>query len=630
MSGIFGIVHLDQSPVEERELHAMRSAMQEWGTDAGGLWSDGSAGLGSLIAFETPEAIHERSPRRSSAGFVLAAEARLDNRPELCGELGIPPNELPQLADGELILRAYERWGERAPDHLLGDWSFAAWHPSEKRLFLARDHFGNTGLYYHQDARRFAFASSRKALFALGIPRRLNEFYLACVLVSWSAHSGDQTIELDLHRLPPAHTLTLQEGAHRVNLYWRLEDTPELRLKSSQDYTEGLLSIYDRAVRDRLRSTGGIGVALSGGLDSGSTAVLAARALREINQHLRAYTAVPIHDTAHSTGARTIGDELSLAQATTAAAGNVDLIAVKAEAVTPIQGICSALAIHMEPGHAASNAFWVHALLNSARRDGLSTLLTGQGGNATVSWTGLDHGGTVKKLLRAGAWKQAAQILLYPYLPLGLVRGLRHVLHRSGLDWSRTAIKQDFARRIDLSSAYVRRSGDASRVEAWYAPLPHRWGIIRPGASPVGSIWSESSAAHGLDVRDATYDKRVMEFALAIPDREYMSPDGMDRWVLREAMRGLLPDSVRLNRKLGLQAADVGSRLLDSAAEVDQTLEQLESSLFVQQYLDTARMRRVWQALQQQVGPQTTHATVTILMRGMMAGLHLLDRERGG
>ena len=82
------------------------------------------AGLGSLILFDTPEAIHEKLPLQSSQGFVLTAEARLDNRDELCSEMGIPHPERPRLADGSLILRAYERWGESTPQHLIGDWSF--------------------------------------------------------------------------------------------------------------------------------------------------------------------------------------------------------------------------------------------------------------------------------------------------------------------------------------------------------------------------------------------------------------------------------------------------------------------------------------------------------------------------
>ena len=89
MSGIFGLIHLDGSPVPFESLQSMRAAMASWGPDGGHIWNDGSAGLGSLVLFNTPQALRERVPIESSRGFILTAEARLDNRPELIHDLGI-------------------------------------------------------------------------------------------------------------------------------------------------------------------------------------------------------------------------------------------------------------------------------------------------------------------------------------------------------------------------------------------------------------------------------------------------------------------------------------------------------------------------------------------------------------
>ena len=606
----------------------MRAAMVDWGPDAGGTWAGDSAGLGSLVLFNTPEAVYERLPAQSTHGFLLTAEARLDNRDELCGELGIPISQTAELPDGNLLVRAYEKWAEAAPQHLLGDWSFAAWHPRENRLFLARDHFGNTALYYYQDDHRFAFASSRNALFALGVPRRLNEFYLACVLVSWTAHHGSQTIDLDVHRLPPAHTLRLQGDKAEIRQYWRLEDTPELHLKDRAQYVEGFLSVYDRAVRDRLRSGKDVGTTLSGGMDSGSVTSLAARALRGQNKRLRAYTSVPVHDVSHTVDGDRFGDELPFAEKTAAFAGNVDLIKIPARRYTPIQAIRLGLRIHGEPGHAAGNTYWILDLLDSAEADGVSALLTGQGGNATVSWTGLDRAGEIGRLLKRGRVAQSLQLLVYPHLPMAMLRVLRHRLRRDELDWSGTSIRPDFARRIGLSAQYIQGTGGSANPEAWHSALQQRYSIIKPGESFLGSIWAENSAAHHMEIRDPTFDKRVMEFALAIPDREFSGPDGYDRWIIRAAMQGIMPDEVRLNRRRGRQAGDLGQRLVDSAAEVEGALREIERSKLAPEYLSLDRMREVWQALQHEVNSRTTHHAVTILTRGIMAGLHLAGLEK--
>ena len=171
MSGIFGLVNLNGEPVTTAALSAMQHAMAFWGPDGGEQWCEDAAGLGQLRLHDTPESRSEQLPRWfPDYKLAFTAEARIDNRDELCERFGIAPAQRPHTPDSVLILRAYLHWGEACPERLVGDWSFAVWHPAERRLFLARDHYGVTALYYYQDAERFAFASSRKALYALGVP----------------------------------------------------------------------------------------------------------------------------------------------------------------------------------------------------------------------------------------------------------------------------------------------------------------------------------------------------------------------------------------------------------------------------------------------------------------------------
>ncbi len=160
MSGIFGLIHDAGEAAGLARLQKMQSAMAHWGPDGGGLWRDDHCGLGQCLLYNTPEALHERLPRWvPEARLAITAEARIDNRDELCDYFAIPPAERPTTPDSDLILRAYLKWGEASPEHLLGDWSFAVWHPDERKLFLARDHHGNTSLVYWQQGEQFAFAS---------------------------------------------------------------------------------------------------------------------------------------------------------------------------------------------------------------------------------------------------------------------------------------------------------------------------------------------------------------------------------------------------------------------------------------------------------------------------------------
>ena len=234
----------------------------------------------------------------------------------------------------------------------------------------------------------------------------------------------------------------------------------------------------------------------------------------------------------------------------------------------------------------------------------------------------------LRHLLNTRSWQRTVGFLLYPHLPLAVIRGLRQILHARGLDWSHTAINPDFARRIGLSREHINHSGDATRAEDWYTPRQLRYAIIRPGASSVGAHWAEDSAAYGLDIRDATFDKRVMEFAISIPDHEYTGADGTNRYVLRAAMQGMLPDEVRLNQRHGFQAADLCQRLIDSAMEVEHALGDIESSELARRYLAPSRMREVWQSIQHDISLRTTLRAMNILARGLMAGMYLVDLQR--
>ena len=142
-------------------------------------------------------------------------------------------------------------------------------------------------------------------------------------------------------------------------------------------------------------------------------------------------------------------------------------------------------------------------------------------------------------------------------------------------------------------------------------------------ADGVAGIWEEMGRAYGLEVRDPTMDKRLMEFCLAIPDEQYRL-NGQDRSLIRRAMQGLLPDEVRLNRRRGLQAADHGYRLLAELPEVQAMLTRLEQSTLACQVLDLAKMKGVLQALQKEVNARTTATCEMILARGMLAGMFLL------
>ena len=388
MNAIFGLLNLDGAPASVEELSAMQSALTFWGLDGAQVWNAGAVGLGCLNLASTPEAVGERLPHyHTASGLALTAGARLDNRTDLINHLKIDATPS-AVTDTELILHAYLHWGEDCVSHLDGDWHFAIWDDRVQRLFLARDQAGNTGLYYYHDAHRFAFASSKKALLALeAVPKKPDLLRISQLLTAWPG-DGTRTGYEHILRLPPAHYLMLTPTGVCTNHYWFPENVSELRLKSDDDYLDAFMEAFTRAVSVRLRSQRPVGVTLSGGLDSGAVTALAAGVLRERGESLLAFTSTPVSDPSQYTDVGRFGDETRLAAETARYSGNVEHFLISAGQVTPVAAIERMLWVHDEPMHAAGNQYWLAALLDAARQRGVGSLLTGQMGNAVISWTG--------------------------------------------------------------------------------------------------------------------------------------------------------------------------------------------------------------------------------------------------
>ena len=619
MSGIFGVCRFDGVPVASEQLDAMRRAMEHWGPDGVRCWREGAAGFGQCLIADTPEASHEALPLYAEQGqFAFTAEARLDNRDELFEALGVGYPERTGMADGELMRRAYLRWGSECPSRLLGDWSLAAWHPQERRVFLARDHHGTTSLHYVSEHRRFAFGSDRHALLALpGVSRRLNDLFLAQLLVSWTAYYGTATAYRDIHRLPPAHAMLITPGGTKTWRYWRLEDAPDIRMGTMREYADGMREHLRQAVKVRLRSAMPVAVTLSAGLDSGSVAAMAAHELAAAGQRLTALTAVPVHTIAMPNA---VANEFALASDTARMAGNIDHVAVGSTRHGQVEGLERGLRIHGEPVLAAGHIPWLVPVVEAARGH---VLLTGQGGNAGVSWQGLPHMADVAAALRSGRIAGAVRA----WARLGLVGRGRDMWHRmlaerqaGGQAWrADSPIHPRFAERVGLRDLMKAEGYDPTGTRQPRDGREARLRLLNPGRDLVGALWAQLGAFAQTSIRDPTVDVKLLAFVVGLPDRCWRGPQA--RWLIREAMRGSLPDSVRLARHQGRQASDIVPRLTAERSGVEHLLSEIEASDEARQYIDVKYLRQVVQELPL-LEPETgRRQALAVVMRGLATGL---------
>ncbi|MDQ3661541.1 MAG: asparagine synthetase B, partial [Actinomycetota bacterium] len=138
MSAIVGVFHPDGRMVDRGTVGKMLESIAHRGPDGSGEWTEGSVGLGHRMLHTTPESLHEKLPL-AKRNFVITADARIDNREELLKALGFTDGPNKKVSDSELILGAYERWGERCPERLLGDFAFVVWDMRRRTVFCARD-----------------------------------------------------------------------------------------------------------------------------------------------------------------------------------------------------------------------------------------------------------------------------------------------------------------------------------------------------------------------------------------------------------------------------------------------------------------------------------------------------------
>jgi asparagine synthase (glutamine-hydrolysing) len=614
MSAIFGLIRVNGDGLPRQTLATMRSALAAHGGDGSGIWTGDRAGLGQQLKRVTPEDAFERQPLVSPDGRrILVSDGRIDNRPELAGLLALPRSS-PEVPDSAFIMAAYERWGEDCARHLIGSFSFAVWDSQRRRLLLARSPFGAKPVFFHQSADFVAFATMPRALFALpGVPRKLCLSSVADYLTLVPPEPGASLFH-GIRSLEPGHAVTVDHRGCRVREFWRPELRHELRLGSDEEYVAAFTELFDRVVADQLRSLTPIGVLMSGGLDSTSVAAMAAPLLARRGKRLAAFTGAPRAGYREPGAPDWLVDEAPLAGTMAARYQNIDLSVIRAEGLF-LDGLDRYFEAAEMPYEGTASRVWYEEILAQAQRRGIQVLLTGKGGNFTVSWHG---GGLLRSLVSTGRWpaawreardrapggraRPAARILarrgLIPQLPTGAQLAITRwrgnddpLLARE--DWwaPLSPIHPEFAREQAVAARSRARACDHWIMRSIDTPASRLRRLMHDGQH-ISVINGGYSARFGVDIRDPTADARIVEFCLSLPEQQYFR-GGVSRSLIRRAMADRLPTEILAGARRGIDSADWFERLSGARAVVLEELRLLEHSETAAAMLDLPRMRRL-------------------------------------
>lgn len=592
------------------ETRRMLEVQALYGTQAPEQSTDGGLALGSVGHHRRADA----APRRICGGHVwFMADLRLDHREDLAAALEAPAHS----GDTDLAARAYEAWGTASFDRLRGDFAIVLYDTRSGTVTLARDPFGTAPLHVATQGRDVAIASMPKGLNALpfvaGLP---DPEFMEAAIRSFSM-IGDGTFWQGVQRILPGHFATIgADGTLRQTLYWD-PDLPRLRLRDRRAYAEALGEKIDRAVASRLRDVDHVATHLSAGIDSSAVTASAARLLAQRGGHVTAFTAAP-REGYDPGNPNLLVDESTYAAETAAMYPNVDHVIWRPGPDWTTNAIEDNFRLTDTPAANICNLTWIHGINDAARDRGLRVLLNGQFGNLAMSQSGQGQA------ITAMAQGDYIGFLTTLWALRGLGRAqLREITRNALLMYGPGPIR----RRLTPHAANPGRGQLDNDITTGQGRIGLLLSTIR--RIDLGLHVKGTLAGWGIDTRDPTSDRDLVEFALSVPVGMNVHK-GSARAVIRETMRGQMSETARTQTRKGIQAADWHEGAGAHMGWMREQLDAMRDHDTVRRVVDTDRLTALLDDWPTEGWHRrdTALAYRSALLRGISIG-HFLRRASG-
>jgi len=581
MCGIAGLVDSSGAPVDGELLRRMTRALAPRGPDGEGFWTAGGVGLGHrrLKVIDLSEAADQ--PMGNEDGRIqVVFNGEIYNFAALRAELADRGHIFRSRSDTEVVVHGYEVWGDAVVDRLDGMFAFALWDARSRRLFAARDRMGKKPLYYALIPRPggapplFAFASELKALLLVpGLDRRVAPEALARYL-AFEYVPPPYTIVAGARKLDAAERLVYDVGAVRgstasspapprltIDRYWDLPFPPQHGPRSADEAAEELRLLLRRAVRKRLISDVPLGVFLSGGIDSSTVVALmsAEGGAGRINSFSIGFSDASFDETSH---ARAVAQGFATHH-------REDRLTASA-----LLDILPDVTRFLDEPLADASIVPTYLLARFTRRH-VTVALGGDGGDELFAGYPTFR---AERLARAtydrapGAARAIARSLAArlpartDYFSLDFkvnqfLRGADAAGPRRHQRWMASFLPEEMASLLapDVRS---RVAGDplrdldarqrASRArDPWDVVMDFYCRFYLPG--DINVKVDRASSAVGLEARAPFLDTDVVSFACALPPALRMKRLTA-KYILKKAMRGILPDDILDRKKQGFGA----------------------------------------------------------------------------
>lgn len=559
MCGINGIAYSPRSgrQIDEARLVRMRDILHHRGPDDGGIYIDRNVGLGHR-RLSIVDVTHGAQPMFTddrSCSIVYNGEVynHSDYREELEGR----GYKFQNRSDTETILHLYEEYGRDCVDHLRGMFAFAIWDKRKQELFIARDRFGVKPLYYvHDSEGNLFFASEIKALLEAGaVKPELNYNALPDQLANHGT-SGNETLFAGVKRLSPGHTMVWKDGLIDIREFWDLKFEPKHEPRTDAEFIEEWRDLFRKSVELRLMADVPLGMFLSGGIDSSAIAAIMSTMVSE-----------PIKTFSIAFGDRE-ANELEYARIVAEAFGT-DHHEITLTPEQFFESVPEMIWHEDEPiGFLASIPLFHVSKLASKH---VKVVLTGEGSDETLAGYG-----RYQKALSLINYGEKYESMTPAFLRDVVRGGVGTLPSKFGSKLSRTFLTREadienlfldnfgvFARSMQsglLSKASLERIADTNPYSNQNRLIADSDAVdildkllyvdTKSYMHELLMKQDQMSMAASIESRVPFLDHKLVEFAAKMP-REMKLRDGTTKWILREAMKGILPESILNRPKMG-------------------------------------------------------------------------------
>ena len=554
MSGLAAVFQFDGAPAAADTVGTLLAAMARRGPDGMAVWRDGPVALGACALHTTAEARTASQPYASPDGMVqVVFDGHLSDPAGLRRTLvqrGATPRG---SSDEELVMLAWQAWGEDCAQHIMGEFALILWDAHRQHLFCARDHQGLRSLFYCRDGDRLLVASDMAALVrGLGRQPEINRGYLA-ELVDYQFHTRDETVWRGVLRVVQGHWLCATRSGLITRQYYQLDTTRRLRYAQPQDYVDHYREVLEQCLIGAARTDLPLAFEVSGGLDSTALFCLAHHLAPQGHlpaPALRGYTLAGPPGTS--------ADEVAYVR-TVAAELGVEI------AEHPYFMPDLAWFTH-DAAEALDAPLWPNAIMHRTCEqalvaDGCRVSISGIGGDQWLNgsrfyYSELPREGELRRLLAAvradvadlGLGATARSALYYGISPLlpesvrALCRQLRGLIDLVGEEAAICPLVPELASEVAARAARYQASLPSDRAQRRKLES-----LYRPDWAPIFDACSRQVAQAGYESRYPMLDRRFIEFMAALPN-DVLLQGNTYKALHRTVMTGILPDAVRLRQ----------------------------------------------------------------------------------